>query len=95
MLPSAPPTEREREYTPIGGPHPVIVLGVFASYWQRSRVYVVRLSCEFPYAVGVRKNTAQIYYKQSEKAKEKDRRHQQLRYAFRRGFEGLDCVRLL
>jgi hypothetical protein len=34
-------------------------------------VYVVSLSCELPYAVGVRKNMAQLYYTPLEKAKEK------------------------
>jgi hypothetical protein len=45
---------------------------VFANYPQRSRVYVVRLSCELPYAVGVRKNAAHsitdCQRKQSKKA---------------------------
>ena len=45
-------------YTPSArGMQVVVYLGVFATYPQRRRVYVVRLSCELPYAVGVRKNT--------------------------------------
>jgi len=58
-------------YTPIGRPHSGYQLGVFASYPQRSRVYVVRLSCELPYAVGVRKNTAQSITRRQRKQSKK------------------------
>jgi hypothetical protein len=34
-------------------------------------VYVVRLSCELPYAVGVQEEYSRIYYTPSENAKQK------------------------
>ena len=50
--PSFVPKDR-KSHVLISGPHPSCWLGVFASYWQKSRVYVIRFTCELPYAVGL------------------------------------------